>query len=93
MGHTSTVPRLALDYFTRYVFPKDGWDHWDSILITSKFTPSNGWRVYPTRKRVSISELRRLRSTGVTHVGLSFGGREVDFSISELLSRRTTASR
>jgi hypothetical protein len=81
MTHQSAAPEIAQRYFdhTSTVYG-------DRIIIKSVFYPDRGWKRHPLiRKRVSISELRRLRGEGATHVQLSYQGREADFAIRELL--------
>lgn len=83
----STTPDLALDYFHHA-----GMTYGDKIVIKSVFYQDRGWNHHPVlRKRVSVSELRRLRGVGASHVQLAFEGREADFSISELLSTKVGA--
>ncbi len=61
-------------------------DNYDGIIIRSVFWQDRGWRRQPMlRKRLSRSEIRRLRDEGATHVELSFNGHSADFSIRELL--------
>ncbi len=81
MTHRSTTPAIASRYFDHA-----GAELGNRIIIKSVFYPNRGWKRHPLiRKRVSISELRRLRGESATHVQLSCKGREADFSINELL--------
>jgi hypothetical protein len=82
----STAPEIASRYFDRA-----GTALGDRIIVKSVFYPNRGWKRHPLlRKRVSITELRRLRGEGITHVQLSCKGREADFSIGELLRQLTS---
>ena len=84
-SHQSRVPPLAYQHFRAVGAPifdpgRDG-----HVLIAQRFHPDKGWRDYPIRKRVSISELRKLKDDGYTEVRLSCGGHNPDFRIAELL--------
>jgi hypothetical protein len=80
----SQVPPAAARYFGVDSYGFRGLDR-DHPIIVQEFTPERGWKIYPLRKRVSRSWLRKIRAEGVTHVMLRSGGRSADFSIAELL--------
>jgi hypothetical protein len=82
VSHQSSVPAFAAHYFSEHGIE---FDH-GSVFIAQAFKPDVGWRNYPGRKRVSLSELRRLRGIGATNVSLAIGTRRFDFTIKELLS-------
>lgn len=77
-GHQSKVPPLAYEYFKRFGI-------FEHPVIRQFYRPGKGWKYYPIKKRVSLSELRMLRREGVEKVQLSAGGHIPDFGIDELL--------
>jgi hypothetical protein len=54
-------------------------------IVTGEFSPASGWRTTDYRKRISRAWARHLKVSGVTHVRLTWAGRDADFSIAELL--------
>ena len=77
MTMQSQVPARAATFFGTRTHP----------VIAEVFTPAKGWKRHPLRaKRVSRSELLRLRREGALAVALSADGRVADFTITELLS-------
>lgn len=81
--HQSSIPPLAYRYFSTIPDVLPGYS--EPVLISQTFTTERGWKRYPVRKRVSLSELRKLRKAGATHVQLSCHGRSPDFAIADLL--------
>ena len=54
-------------------------------IVAEHFSPAQGWRRHPWRKRISRSYASSLRRGGVTHVALEVApGRRADFSLAEL---------
>lgn len=79
-GHQASVPRVAASYFGHT-------DYRSHPTIAQVFRPGKGWVRYNHVKRVSGSEVRRLRAAGVTAVALRSGARLADFTIEELSKR------
>lgn len=83
------VPALVYDYFvTARCY--EGVEGIFRILeshpiVVSTFGTGRGWTTTNYRKRVSCSWLRKLKTQGVTHVGLGVGSRVADFGINEIL--------
>lgn len=86
-SHQIQVPPTAALYFRRL-----GVDLLNQHpVIHQEYVPDQGWRGYSFRKRASASWLRKRRADcGVTHVQLSCGGHNADFSVTELLSAQAT---
>lgn len=85
-GHQSKIPAAADAYF-RLVMGAEGdlLRHRDRHpIIAQTFVPGRGWRRYGWVKRVSLSEIRKLRAAGVTAVALRCGSHIADFQIGEL---------
>ncbi len=76
--HIQSIPCVE-----RYAREHDG----DPMpVVAEHFTPANGWRRHPWKKRISRSYARRLKGEGVTCVGLCMAsGRIADFKIEALL--------
>lgn len=55
-------------------------------IITSEYTPGNGWVRQSYRKRVGRARCLTLQAQGAQAVVLSAGGRDADFQLSELVS-------
>lgn len=82
-SHASQVPQVAADYFRRYEASPLDRAH---PIIHSVFRPASGWKKHPSNaKFVSGSELRKLKASGATYVGLHAHRHLADFSIDELL--------
>lgn len=79
-SRASRVPAAAVAYFGPVALYRGG-----HPLVEQVFRPGQGWRRHPLRKRVSGSEVRRLRADGVTVVALRSGSRLADFDIRELV--------
>jgi hypothetical protein len=83
-GHQGQIPPVAIEYFTLVGVDVTSF-YGAHPLITQVFIPEKGWRRHGFNKRVSQHWLRKLRAEGVTHVTLSVGGYNPDFSVAELL--------
>ncbi len=89
-SHQAQIPALVRDYFRAAGIGDNLVQH---HLVASTFTPDQGWKTTNYRKRVSASWLRKLRSEGVTAVGVRCGARVADFGIDEILSHQRAVSR
>lgn len=74
--HQSKVPEPAVSYFARFGVV-------EHPIIGQVYHPDRGWYAHPLHKRVSGSEIRRLRHAGNTHVRLDAGGHLADFQLRE----------
>lgn len=90
MSRSAEVPEAARRYFENHPSgPVRVTSRSDHPIISMQFHPKSGWKRSPIRKRVSTSWLRRLGEGGYEAVTLRCSSVEADFSISELLSRKT----
>lgn len=75
------VPALIADYFGGTFY---GNPHRHPIIVQA-FGPDRGWKKYPTRKRVSITWLRKMRADGYTGIAVTCDGRTADFTVAEVI--------
>ncbi len=85
-SHRSAAPQIVIDFFNRVVDPSvaSRFDTEKGMLIEQVFYPGKGWRRHPISKRISGSEIRRLRTSGATGVAIRYAGHLADFNIPEL---------
>ena len=85
--HQAQVPRVAREYF-EWRLGLDVTSFENHPVIREVFTPGKGWRLHPTRKRVSGAWVRKLRrEQGVTAIQLESHGVLADFNAKELTKR------
>lgn len=80
MSATTQVPTAVATYFGI-----SGYDASEHPVVAQVFKTGLGWKVATGNELVSVAGVRKLRREGVTGVALVAHGRQVDFSVGEIL--------
>jgi hypothetical protein len=89
-SRSSKVPALVAEYFGSVVET-----YHPTINQAFRRSPvgTSQWQMYPIKKRVTISWLRKMKAEGFTAVSLKAAGRVADFDINEILKHQAREDR